>query len=540
MRFSAAHAAFFLSFLPLAGLAPASSLGAEPLRTVAEASDYQATSHYADVIAFCERLARESPLVPLGELGKSQSGRKLPLVIIADPPVATPEEAARSGKMVVFAMGNIHAGEVDGKEGLLALARDLALAPKKRPLLEEVIVVLAPIFNADGNEQFGHHRPLEGGPKLVGVRENAQGLDLNRDFVKLETPEVRALVRLFNQWDPVVFIDCHTTNGSFHRYTMTYDGGHCPAGDPRVYHYVLDELLPDAGVRLKKHTGFLSFFYGNFSPDRSLWETVPPTPRYSTHYFGLRNRIGILSESYSYASYRDRVLASKMFVQSIFESVAANKDQVRKLLAESRTATIATGRAPAATDRVVLRQKAAPLGRPAEFLGFVEEKRNGHQVKTDKFKTYPLVYMGDSEPTLSVRRPYAYLFPASLTRVAENLQRHGIEVEELGEEAKLDVETYRIDKITRVPAFEKHQQRVLQATPQRASRSLKAGTILVRTAQPLGSLAAYILEPQTEDGLVTWNFLDDVIAEGKEYPIVRVPAAAAIKSARLRRLADER
>src|SRR5581483_7086788 len=203
----------------------------EPL-TVAEKSNYQATSRHEDVLAFCQNLAKASPLVRLGELGVSQEGRKLPIVILAEPPVATPEEAQRSGKLIVFALGNIHAGEVDGKEGLLMLARELATA-RERPLLKDLVIVFAPIFNADGNERISKsNRRSQAGPaEGVGIRANAQGLDLNRDFVKLESPEVQALVRFFRHWDPAVFIDCHTTNGSYHRYTLTYEGGRCPAGD---------------------------------------------------------------------------------------------------------------------------------------------------------------------------------------------------------------------------------------------------------------------------------------------------------------------
>ncbi len=533
MRTTHPPAALLLSLL---FLCPAAAPAAEPPRTVAETSDYQATSRYAEVVAFCERLARESTLVRLGELGKSQEGRSLPLLILADPPVASAEEAARSGKLIVFAMANIHAGEVDGKEALLMLARDLALA-RERPLLKDLILVFVPIFNADGNEKLGKNRPEQAGPLLVGTRTNAQGMDLNRDFVKLESPEVRSLVRFLSRWDPAVVIDCHTTNGSYHRYTLTYEGGRCPAGDNRVVAFVRDELLPDVGRRLKRSTGFLSYFYGNFSADRSRWETVPPTPRYGTHYVGLRNRIAILSESYSYAPFKDRVLASKGFVQGICEFTAQHKDKVRRLLAEAREATVKAGRAPAEQDRVVLQQKAVPLGRPVTLLGFVEEKQGERRVRTDKPKEYEVLYLGSSEPTLTVRRPVAYLVPKTLTRVVENLQRHGIEVEELSEEVKLDVEVYRIDKITRQREFQKHQPVTLQATVRADKRQVEAGTILVRTAQPLGSLAAYVLEPQSADGLATWNFLE-VLAEGKDYPVLRLPAAATIPSRRVRPLEE--
>ena len=249
-----------------------------PLQTIAEKTDYKATSRHADVLDFCERLKKLSPLVRLGELGTSGDGRSLPLIILADPPVSSPEEAAKCGKLVVLAMGNIHAGEVDGKEALLMLARELATA-KDKPLLKDLVLVFAPIFNADGNEKISkEHRREQAGPaEGVGVRENAAGLDLNRDFIKLDSPEVRALVRFFTQWDPALFIDCHTTNGSHHRYTITYEGPVCPAGDAGMIALVRDNLLPEVGRRLEKRSGYKSFFYGKFSPDHSAGRRCRPS-----------------------------------------------------------------------------------------------------------------------------------------------------------------------------------------------------------------------------------------------------------------------
>jgi dipeptidyl aminopeptidase/acylaminoacyl peptidase len=504
---------------------------AEPPRTRAETSEYQSTSTYADVVDFCERLAKESPLIRLGQLGVSHEGRKLPLIILADPPIATPEEAAKSGKLVVFAMANIHAGEVDGKEALLMLARDLALA-KERPLLKDLVLVFAPIFNADGNEKFGKNRPEQGGPPLVGTRANAQELDLNRDFIKLESPEVRALVRFLNVWDPAVIVDCHTTNGSHHRYTLTYEGGRCPAGDARVIALVRDEMLPDVTRRLEKATGYHSFFYGNFSADRSLWETVPAVPRYGTHYVGLRNRIAILSESYTYASFKDRVRASKGFVQSICEYAAEHKDAIKKVLTAARQ--------PKENDTITLRSKNVVLGRPVTLLGYVEEVREGKRVATDRPRDYEVQYLGATEATLSVRRPYAYLVPAGLDRVMENLQRHGLAVEELREDIELDVEAYRVDKITRAINFQKHAPVTLDVTARKESRRVPAGTIVVRTNGPLGHLAAYLLEPQSADGLTTWNYFDAALAQEKDFPVLRLPAAPPLNTGKVRPLPEDR
>jgi dipeptidyl aminopeptidase/acylaminoacyl peptidase len=505
---------------------------AEPeLLTVAEKSDYKATSRHADVMDFCEQLKKLSPLIRLGELGKSGEGRKLPLVILADPPVRTPEEATRSGKLVVFGMANIHAGEVDGKEALLMLARELATA-KEKPLLKDLILVFAPIFNADGNERISkENRREQAGPaEGVGIRANAAGLDLNRDYIKLDSPEVRALVRFFNQWDPAVFIDCHTTNGSHHRYTITYEGPVCPAGDAKLIALVRDEMLPEVGKRLEKRGGYKSFFYGNFSRDRSRWETVPAIPRYGTHYVGLRNRIGILSESYSYAPFRDRVLGTRDFVRSIFEYAAENKEKIRAVLRDARKEK----------EHIALRHRMTPLPGRTTVLGFEEERKDGRTVATDRPKDYTLEYLGVAQPTLSVNRPYAYLIPASWTKVVENLQRHGLTVEELREDIELDLEIYKIDKLIQTVIYQKRQLIEVETTSRKEARRIAAGTVLVRTNQPLGTLAAYLLEPQAEDGLAAWSFFERGVGEGKDYPVLRLPAKTPLTTGPVRPLPEGR
>ena len=296
-------------------------------RTVAEKSDYKATSRHADVIDFCERLAKPSPLVRVGEFGTSDEGRKLPLLILADPPVATPEEALKSKKLVVFAMGNIHAGEVDGKEALLMLARDLATA-KEKPLLKDLVLVIAPIFNADGNEKIGKtNRPEQAGPAEASASApTPRASTSTATSSSWKAPEVRALVRFFNKWDPAVFIDCHTTNGSFHRYTMTYEGGRCPAGDAGG-RLVSDEMLPDIRQTPgERRPAINSFFYGNFSRDRTAGKpcrrrraTAPITSACATASPSCRNRTPMPRSKI--ASWR------RGFVQTIFEYTAANQGQ---------------------------------------------------------------------------------------------------------------------------------------------------------------------------------------------------------------------
>ncbi len=484
-------------------------------QTVAEKTDFRATSRHADVVAFCDELAKRSPLVNLSEIGQSAEKRKLPLLILADPPVATPDAAAKSGKIVVLVFANIHAGEVDGKEAVLMLARDIALAEDKS-ILKKLVILIVPILNADGNERIDKkNRTDQNGPSDgVGVRANAEGYDLNRDFIKLETPEVRSLMKTIAHWNPAVIVDMHTTNGSFHRYTLTYDGPRNPNADSAMISTVRDKWLPDIGSAMEKSTGYKSFFYGDFSKDHKTWETYPALPRYGVQCFAMRNQVGILSESYTYAPFKDRVLVGKAFAQGIFNYVAAHSDEVRKLIAEARKTR----------DRVELRTKSVPVGGERTLLGFVEEMKNGRTIATKENKDYQARYLGGVESTLTAQRPYAYLLPAACAKAAQTLQRHGIEVEELRQNIDVDVQVYKVEKWTRADRpFQKHNLSEVEVTRRDENRKVPAGTLLIRTEQLLGALASYLLEPQAEDGLTAWNFFDDLLADGKDFPVMRLP-----------------
>src|SRR5205814_2235909 len=272
-------------------------------------------------------------------------------------------------------------------------------------------------FNADGNEKLGKNRPEQNGPAEVGTRANGQGLDLNRDFVKLESPEVRALVKVMNAWDPAVLIDMHTTDGSYHRYAVTYDGPRHPAGDQRLVNAVRDGMLPDIGKRLLDGDRLHSYFYGDFSKDKKQWLTYPALPRFGIVYTGLRNRTALLCESYSHAPFRERVQASRAYALRCPEHIAENREKIRVLLNEARTTTVQGGKKPRGEDQIALRFRTAASKGPVTIRGVVEEMKDGKIIPTEKPKDYPVEYLVRCEPTLSVARPFAYLYPAALANV---------------------------------------------------------------------------------------------------------------------------
>lgn len=527
------------------------------LLTVAEKSEYRATSRYDEVVVLMDALAKAVPegvpegeqsAKPIGrrmEMGKTVEGRSIPMLVVADPPVGTKEEAAeavRGGRMVVFLYGNIHAGEVDGKEALLMLAREMVTA-KERPLLKNLVVVFAPIYNCDGNEKFGvQNRTDQAGPEEgYGIRENAAGLDLNRDFVKAEAPETRALMKFVREWDPAVMVDCHTTDGSFHQYLVTYAGAKVPAGDANVIKYVRDTMLPAVTADVGQKAGFKTFFYGNFGGEHTKWETFPAQARYSTNWFGLRGRIGVLSESYSHATFKERVIGSREFVRGVLEYASAHKDEIRKLEGDADTAAIGAGNAPKDDDLIALRTEAAPFEKKVKIAGFVERQENGKTVPTAEKSDYECEHWEDYKATVTAKRPFAYLYPASLTAVTETLQRQGVQVEELREDIELDAEVFRVSSLSRaMEPFQGHSLATVGLNAEKVARRFPAGTIMVRTGQKLGCLAAYLLEPECEDGLTVWNFFDEGLAEGAEFPVVRLPAPAVVLSGAVRPLAEDR
>ncbi|WP_422929811.1 M14 family metallopeptidase [Singulisphaera sp. PoT] len=506
-------------------------VGAEPiipedLKTVAEKSRYRATARYDDVVALGRNLAASSQLVTLSELGKTWENRSIPLWIVADPPVSTPEQAADSNRLVVLLVGNIHAGEVCGKEALPMLVRELTARPG-HPLLKDLILAVVPIYNADGNERVSKdNRPGQHGPEQgMGIRTNARGLDLNRDFMKLEAPESRALVQFLTEWDPALVVDTHTTNGSFHRFILTYEGAKNPAGDERLIRFTRDAMFPELTKAYEAKSGLRTFFYGNFEHDHAEWTSYPGVPRFGTTYVGLRNRLSILTEAYAYASYADRIAATLDFVRCTLEYATRHRAEIQPMLAQARAKTIASGEDPRGDDLVAIRSQPHAFPESVIVPGFVEEQRDGKASPTATPRDYRVSLVQDFRASATVRRPYAYLIPSAHRNVIDTLRAHGIRLERLGDEADLEVERYRVDSSTKsTRLFEGHNTMDVAVTARAQVEHVPSGTIVVRTAQPLGSLAVYLLEPHSDDGLTTWNFFDVALAVGKDFPVLRIPA----------------
>jgi len=292
--------------------------------TVAESSDYASTSRYTDVMDFIEKLQKQSPFIKVETLCISTEGRKIPLLVLGNPAPSSPLELNHDDRAVIYFQANIHAGEVEGKEAALMLARDIAFS-EAPPYLDKLVVLIAPIFNPDGNEKISpDNRRSQVGPKNgVGIRYNGQNLDLNRDGMKLESPEVLGLVQnVMLRWDPALLLDSHTHNGSYHEEVATYVWSLNPNGDNSIINYMSDRFMPGVNKILKDKYDILSIPHGDFmdvgDPEKG-WRPLGPQPRYISNYIGLRNRLGVLNENYPYADFKTRVHDCHKLFHSILE-----------------------------------------------------------------------------------------------------------------------------------------------------------------------------------------------------------------------------
>ncbi|MGP1308683.1 MAG: M14 family metallopeptidase [Phycisphaerales bacterium] len=530
-----------LSDEPMANTSASDTPVPAALQTVAERSGYTSTATYDQTIALCSELDRRSDLVSLSFMGETAEGRRIPLLIVGDPPHASAANARRDGKLVVLLVANIHAGEVCGKEAFPMLVRDLILrpgAPENRAILRTMTLLVVPIYNADGNERFSPgNRPGQVGPvNGMGQRANAQGLDLNRDYIKARAPETRAMLDLLTRWNPDLIVDSHTTNGSYIRYALTYAAPQNPAGhfDPMLF--VRDTMLPEVERRMKERTGYDTFFYGNLNRERTEWETYDALPRFGGNYHGLRNRMSVLLEAYSYASYENRVLATLEFTREVLGFAAERAEDIRILNDRAERETVEKGRAFDENDRVPIRSRIAAFPRPVTILAYEEpEDRRAmwESVVASAMRNevpdlgapidLEVAHLGKYEPTLSVVRPLEYAIPPGHDAVIDTLRAHGLVVEPVTVPRVITAEVYAIDEVTRAEReFQGVRGALVEATPRRIARTIGEGWIVVRLSQPLGTLAVYLLEPGSDDGLAHWGFFDDGLAPGSDFPILRV------------------
>jgi dipeptidyl-peptidase-4 len=520
-----------------AEIALAQQLPSAPPLTIAESSDFTATATATEVQTFLAELGSDWPDARLVTLGETVEGRPILALCIGQSfdslsglPHSSRKEINRLGSPFTFStesglkvmvMGGIHPGECDGKEAILAYLRNLKISGLAE--LSTLQLVFVPLLNADGESRRGlNHRPGQAGPsKGMGIRENAQGLDLNRDFVKLDSPEVRSLVAAINDWDIDVLIDLHTTNGSLHRYDLTYDIAHNPAAPQQIDQFLRSQLLPRITQRLKEKN-IPTFFYGNFDRDHQRWETYGHQPRYSTEYMGLRGKIGILSESYSYASYQKRFEASYHFVDEVLKELATNAASIQNMLRHHQQQATAGRPIPISassslTDSEVVVQgfstaSGLPPSPPFQSLSSQDLEP----------KDYTVELWNSASAVETIALPAAYALDAQHAWAVGRLMMHGVPVSRLLSEETMTAQVASLTEVKAGRSYQGHRLKTLLAQWRTETATLAPGTFIVSTSGPVARLVAYLLEPQSDENLAMWNFLDPGLTAGADYPVMRL------------------
>lgn len=550
MRRTVPSLAVLVPGLALALAAPA----ARPLqaqawpRTAAERSSYDSTSTSAQVGLFLDSLqvatavSAAGPAAPIAVsvIGHSAYGRPLYLAIASDPAVTSPAEAAASGKLVVYLQGNIHAGEVEGKEAILILLRELATT--RRDLLQKLVILAVPDYNPDGNDAFGPaavNRSEQNGPALVGQRTDALNLDLNRDYLKAEGPETRAsLARIYDTWDPALMVDCHTTDGTRHGYLLTYAPPLEPLGPAGPTDYVRDQMLPAIQKTMTDADHEPIFVYGDVDDPihPTSWDTYAPLGWYGTNYVGLRGRMAILSEAYAHADFATRVRVTHDFLVEILKYAAAHADQIRQIErdADRQTALEGAGAAAgagaagagtsaSAVSRPNLAVEYSMVSRGTEPVQLEVLRATGDTTRrgrpvlapTGQYRTVRLPIRDRFVDSVARPLPAGYFVPAGAGGVPQLLALHGIQVERLAADWTDTVEVVAISKLDwQSQEFQGHHLLAVSGSYRRVVHTVPAGTYFVSTAQPLGRLVFALLEPEGW-GLARWGMFDRLL--GSEF-----------------------
>ena len=494
--------------------------------THAEKTGYRETPPYAETIEYAKRLDQASPLIKFQSFGRSGEGRELPLLIATEGGTFTPEAARRAGKAIILIQACIHAGEPDGKDAGLALLRDIAITKTRPGLLKHLVVLFIPIYNTDGHERLSpYNRINQDGPAEMGWRTTSTYQNLNRDYMKADTPETRAWLQLWNHWKPDLFIDCHVTDGADYRYNITYQHEHHAGVAASVLawerKFIDDRVAPETEA-----AGNVISWYLEFIDNRDLNKGIRDfngSPRFSTGYTPIRNRPGILIETHMLKPYRPRVIGTYDFLRLTLAEVSRDPQSLLAAVREADEKTVAEGRTYDPERRYPLdfelSEKATPYNLRA--VEYHTEKSEVSGALRVIFGSKPLdlkvPLYDDFRVKTAVAPPLYYIVPVQWKDVIEVLKAHGLKLQTTSKATAFQVESYRfLDVKWAGGPFEGRLMPSFKVEVVRESRTFPAGSVIVPLAQEAAKVALNLLEPEAPDSLVHWGFFNATF-EQKEY-----------------------
>ncbi|HKS27720.1 MAG TPA: M14 family metallopeptidase [Pyrinomonadaceae bacterium] len=522
-------------------------------QTRAEKTDYRQTPRYDETIAYSRRLADASPLIRYQGFGKSGEGRELPLLIATEGGTFTPEAARKAGKAILLVQACIHPGEPDGKDAGLALLRDIAVTKTRTGLLDKVVLLFIPMYNVDGHERFGpYNRVNQNGPEEMGWRANATNLNLNRDYMKLDAPETRAWLKLWNQWKPDLLIDCHVTDGADYQYDITYiyeHHEHVPKAIVDWHRDAFDGRIFPATEKAGSMLAQYMTFRDNRDTSKGIDAFIMP-PRFSTGYTPLRNSPGLTIETHMLKDYRTRVRGTYDLLMYTLEELNKNTDTLLRAVRSSEEEAVGLGRSYDPSRQIPLAVELTEKSVPFLLKGF-EAQVDVSDVSGNKrvvFGTKPVEYTApfydQTRVTKSAAPPLYYVVPPQWKDVIEILAAHGLRLQRLQAPAEIEVESYRFSEVKWAPwPFEGRLRASYKITAVRERRTFAAGSVLVSLAQPNSRVALHLLEPDAPDSLASWGFFNGIFElkeYAEDYKLEKLARQMLEKDPNLRREFEER
>lgn len=500
----------------------------EELITLVEQTDFVQTPKAEQTMAYFQKLADYSPMVNLSTFGQSAQGRDLVAVVLDKDGLQDPEKIRKKGRAIILVESCIHSGEPDGKDATMIFIRDMIVENKDIELLDNVSFLFIPILNIDGHEDFrATNRINQNGPAELGTRNTAQQLNLNRDFLKADAPEMRAWLKLYNEWMPELFIDVHVTNGADFQYVTTYAiENHGTMMEEGLRQWTTDVFEKQLNEQMTE-VGFPMFLYASFrnsnAPEQGIFINIYD-PRYSEAYAAARNRIGLLLENHIYKPYKQRVMCTIEAIRASARIIGQNKEELFDVVE----------RADKAVSSPEYRRKPMDLtyravNRDSVWIDYLAWERE--TVKSDlsgadwtrhnydKPITVKAPLITSYDATSSVQLPEAYIFMPQWTDVIELFDLHDIKYTRLTEPRKIEVETYRYNGATFSTRQSEGRIPVVKTdyTTQTETLEYPAGSILIDMNQPSGRIAAWLLEPSAPGSLVYWGFFNQVLQPTNEF-----------------------
>lgn len=493
------------------------SLAQTQLITVAEKSGWTETGRYEEVVRLCSAFEKKyRGKVRCRKFGTTPEGRPM-LALVAGDAALQPDTARKKGRPVLFLQGGIHAGEIDGKDAVFWLLRDVLEGKTLPNSLSKVTIVFIPVFNVDGHERFGaNNRPNQIGPKEMGWRVTAQNLNLNRDYTKVDAPEMAAMLRLFNEWDPILHVDLHVTDGSDFEHDVSVGIEPLHAG-PENLQKVGAGMRDALFRRLESQQHLPLDFYPSFvkedDPASGFAIGIAP-PRFGTGYWPTRNRLAVLVETHSWKNYATRVRATRDVCEGLIDLASTEGNSWLRAAREADSADESRG-----GSEVALAWEPTGKSVPIKFRGYAYTREpsdvsGGLWTRYDVHKPqiWNVPLLNELRPAVVVKLPKGgYIVPAGEAAwVGEKLRLHGIAFEVLkSPQTALEVEAFRATEVKLKPeTFEGHALPLIKGAWASEKRDVPANSLYVPASQRGALLIAHLFEPTGPDSFLSWGLFN--------------------------------